>query len=103
MIVQLTARPVELHGFQGFNAAFGILFHIARQGGRAHIRHPADILVLHPLAFQPQHFHLLLDEGVRMIVPLVIERSLVAFVERYSNHGDPLSSERITTLNRYPY
>jgi hypothetical protein len=25
-----------------------------------------------------------------MIVPLVIERRLVAFVERYSNHGDPL-------------
>lgn len=59
--------------------------------------------MLHPLAFQPQHFHLLLDKGVRMIVPLVIERRLVAFVERYSNHGDPLSSERITTLNRYPY
>jgi hypothetical protein len=38
-----------------------------------------------------------------MIVPLVIERRLVALVERYSNHGDPLSSERITTLNRYPY
>jgi hypothetical protein len=83
---QFGGLTTEAHPLESFNAPLLILMQIAHQGVAVYSRQPANVLVRHALALEPQHLHLLLHARMRMMKAFLMQRLFLCFAELDPDH-----------------